>query len=301
MHLKLLFLAIALTTRIASASSEETSFVFQTQHLRELVAILRFSIAPNGRIVEPRPAPVVFAERHGLTPEELSSSIILFAKDCDKNNDYSTAAESLGWLAQLSETNTLAYLEQFSLDKRHTGNRNQALYALLHKSPSRFASVFCTLEADSSFTQQERYDNIHLVWSFIGSGDLGFTHVTAADRAICIGALREVAELEPWGRPRWWIDHALCDHLEGWKYSEDRVRLLRSWEKTRTSEDDRHNWDRIADETEEAIRTGNTEWVLYKDRPRPPSVPLNPDGSFKVTKMPPPPPIDNGEVPIADP
>ena len=273
-----------MTTRIASASSEDSSFVFQTKHLDELFAILRFSIAPNGRIVEPRPAPVVFAERHGLTHEELSSAIIMFAKDCDRENEYSAADDSLGWLSQLSETNTLAYLEQFSLDKRHTGNRNSALYALLHKSPSRFSRVFRTLEADSGFTKQERYDNIHMVWSFIGSGDLGFTHVTAADRAICIRALREVAELETWDRPRWWIDHALCDHLEGWKYSEDRVHLLRNWEKTQTSEHGRHNWDRIANETEEAIRTGNTEWVLYKDRPRPPSAPTNPDGSLAVPK-----------------
>lgn len=284
MRLKLVILAIAMTTRIASAANEETAFVFQSKHLRELAGIFNYNSALSRRNIETQQAPEVFATQHGLTNEELGTAIVSFVKDCDARNDYTTAAISLGWLAQLSETNTLTFLEQFSLDKRHKGNRNSALYALLHKSPGRFSRVFSSLVADPSFTEQERYDTIHLVWSFIGSGDLGFTHVTAADRAICISSLLKAAELETRDMPRWWIDHALRDHLDGWKYSEERIRLLRNWEKTRTSQDERDNWGHIADETEEAIRTGNTEWVLYKDRPRTPRVPLNPDGILAVPK-----------------
>lgn len=107
--------------------------------------------------------------------------------------------------------------------------------------------------------------------------------------------------MEQHDRPRWLIDHTLCDHLDGWKFSEDRVRLLREWEKTRTSQDERFLWGSIADDTEEAIQSGKTEWVLYKDRPRTPKPPLNPDGSLKAPEQLPLPPIDDGEVPIADP
>ena len=278
--------------------------------------------------MEPRPVPIVFAERHGITQEQLGEAIVAFAKGKDRAGEYAIAAKALGKLSHSPETNSIPYLVECILDKEYRQVRGPLLYTLLYKAPERFAMVVKQLVWDAFFDdvfeENERYEVYALMLKYCRLAHRGFSGATMAGEETLLRCLRELADFESYDRPRWWIDHTLCDHLDGWMFSEDRVRLLREWEKTRTSQDERFNWSRIADETEEAIRTGNTAWILYKDRPRPPKPPLNPDGSLAVPKgqehllnqddgippelkatvivdAPSPPPIDDDEVPKAAP
>ena len=305
MRHKKALLILTFLARFSMAIESNPDFVFNEGHFREIYGIAISGIAPNGRLVDTRPVPIIFAERHGITQEQFAEAVVTFAKDRDREGNHALAAKALGTLSHSPETNSVPYLVEFALDKGHRQERGQLLYALLYKAPERFAMVLKQFVWDAvfddDFVENERYEAYRLMSQYCRLVDWGFSDATIADEETLLLCLRELADLEKYDRPRWWIDHTLCDHLDGWKFSEDRVRLLREWEKTRTSQDERFLWGSIADDTEEAIQAGKTEWVLYKDRPRPPKPPLNPDGSLKAPESPPPPPIDDGEVPIADP
>ena len=275
---------IVVVARLAVASDETETFSFEEKHLREMDGILNSAIAPDGRIMDPRPVPIVFAERHGITQEQLGEAIVAFARKEDDMENYALAASALGCLSLSPETNSIPYIESFTADRKHTGNLIPALFSLIHKKSTNLGPIASELIVSDALSQEERRSFYDIFLGVFLAVEYEDTSVPWDGMPMWLDTLKSFLVIESDDRLRGKIDYTLCDYLDGWKFSEERVKILRQWADTRQEQDERYNWSRIADETEEAIRTGKTEWILHKDRPRPPPLPRNPDGSYAVPK-----------------
>ena len=276
-------------------------FVFNDEHLASLELMERLVVTPSGLIADQDYPVVILMKRYGLTPDAMTDAIVKFAVQCDRQGKLAEADSALGYLWNLGGTNAVPYLESYTVQASHTGYRTQALYSLRELAPNRYESIFQRLFHERSLTIEERESSYRGIRSeCYAAAVLHGKNIATVREWGLLTLLRDLSIWEDEDSLRSAMDHTLCDFLDAWKFSDSRVMTLRHWAESRSSSDARFDWGRIADETEEAIRTGKTEWALLKDRPRPPSVPLAPDGSFKVPELPRS-HIDDGEIPISPP
>ena len=210
MRHKALLLFLVSLSRFSMATESSAEFVFNESHFREIRGIAISGIAPNGRLVDTRPVPIIFAERHGITQEQLAEAIVAFAKEKADTGQYALAAKALGVLSQSPEKNSIPYLVDYSLNETHKEGRGQVLYALLYKAPEHFASVLQQLVRDDVLDEDERYRAYRLIIIFCDNTCQGFTKAPPESVHLLLCTLRELAAVEKSDHPRWWIDHTLC-------------------------------------------------------------------------------------------
>ena len=151
-----LLVCVLVLADLSLFGGDDSHFVFLETHLQSLKTIADTSIAPNGKIIDGRPAIQIFAERNSIPESDLALAIVTFAKLHDDKSEYPLTAEALGHLGDINAPIAIPYLKKYILDERHKGNLLQPIYAYRRNEPYRFEEILLPLLRNDFLSKRER-------------------------------------------------------------------------------------------------------------------------------------------------
>ena len=169
-------------------------------------------------------------EKNGVTEEEFCASVRNYASNAFSNGDWREAGRAISLLSNRSNTNTVPYLLDVVLHQKETECPEQVYYVLgRHANNEVYAFMAEQWKKETPF---EFRKNFYEGCFFRISEDVRHPdHYTMFQDREWYGFLMDRLHDEPSLKLRISIDSDFEAKLKGWKYSAQRVDLLRDWEK----------------------------------------------------------------------
>ena len=216
--------------------------------------------------VDPVPA---FLDSRGIGEDEFSRGILNFAKGKFRDNDTSRASQSLMFLRNLSDTNTVPWIRNFVSDPSNANRLSSVLYLYAIRGDKDDFNLIMGLMQTTTISVSARKD-LYRGCNFRVANDVKEPNDYRQYGSCCwYPFLRKMLEQEEDFSLRIAIDDIFASQLKGWRYSEERKDIFSSWLHGDLNSRDREFTQFLIMQIDEGIRNGNADdRVLCEIKPR---------------------------------